>query len=297
MLYDDKKKQHVVPRSYLKHFTNDIGRIYAYNIDSNLLSQKLPSEVCVHNYSYESKEKVDNKLENILTKLESLFIPSIDYLIEAIANDGKCKLCSYHRENIYKYIILQFLRSNTGRIYFMRAFLFHLDDVKHPYSTKDVKNTDFLLRLFNYKFKKDNELENLLNIFFEKDNPEIKILVSKRGNFLTSDNPVTQFYYPDFSDECNFQALKTILPISPKICIYFYGLNRANVFFKCSEGVPEICDYRTVSYYNRALINVANHWVISSAPFDIENNIYLTRKYKENQSRYCKTHYFLGKWF
>lgn len=80
----------------------------------------------------------------------------------------------------------------------------------------------------------------------------------------------------------NFEAMKYILPVSPRICLYFFGLERDRKFQRNKNLFPYYFQNDTVDGYNRAIINVANYWVIAQDEFNIFDIYYIkNRKNKD----------------
>jgi len=86
------KRQHFVPRFYLRHFTNTKGKLQAYRIDTDSYFVAAPEGVCAENYLYEVKrlgfDEVDgnpeflhNYIESRLSDLESELAPQYNQLI------------------------------------------------------------------------------------------------------------------------------------------------------------------------------------------------------------------------
>lgn len=100
------KKQHVVPRVYLKNFQNENGKVNAYNLKTNKAFLTNINEVCFYNYSYEAaKKEHNNKLESILSKYESDYMPHINMIVEKF-NQGILKKEDINHEICYKFMIL-----------------------------------------------------------------------------------------------------------------------------------------------------------------------------------------------
>ena len=64
---------HTVPQMYLKNFANDKNQVWVYSLKDNKCFKQNIRNVCVKNKTYEfTKDKIDNILENLLSKYESL---------------------------------------------------------------------------------------------------------------------------------------------------------------------------------------------------------------------------------
>ena len=257
------KNQHVIPRCYLKHFVNSNNKVFAYNVIANNIFEKDIENVCSHRYAYEvSKNEVANILEKELASIEKDLAPYLDGLIEKTLNKSITR--DYiNNYNLFKYINLLFIRTDSNRVLFVRNLL-NFEAMDHHMSLKELKDNHHFLTLFNMKFKQPGYLNYTLEDLYNKTKPEIRIGITEKDMFITSDNPVILFYIPD---EENYFCIKFILPIHPRICIYYFGFDKIGISKEKQECFPYIVKSETVNAYNQGIINVANHWIISSRQF------------------------------
>ena len=281
------KKQHVVPRAYLKNFKNENGKVYAYNLKNNKAFLTNINEVCFHNYSYEAAKKDhNNKLESILSKYESDYMPHINMIVEKF-NKGILKKEDINHEICYKFMILQHLRSDSNRVMFTGT-LFDLEDMKMHPSINKIEALDFGRIYFNARYQSKNELKEFLDMAYRYEQPIIHITSTKDLHLITSDNPVITYYYPS---RVNYETMIYILPISPNICLYFYGMDSNKKYQKQADIFPEQLNALQVHKINRGIINVANYWIISRKQYNfielnlIKNRIELDIKQDELNKR------------
>ena len=283
------KKQHVVPRAYLKNFQNENGKVYAYNLKNNKAFLTNVNEVCFHNYSYEAAKKDhNNKLESILSKYESDYMPHINMIVEKF-NQGILKKEDINHEICYKFMILQYLRSDSNRIMYTGA-VFGLEDmIIHP-SINTLENLDFGRVYFNARFENKNELKKFLNMAYGHEQTIIHVISTKDLHLITSDNPVIAYYYPT---RLNCETMVIMLPISPNICLYFYGMDSNKKYQKQSDVFPEQLHDSDVYKINQGIIYVANYWIISKNDFNIIefNLINKSLAYKANRDVNNKNQY------
>ena len=267
------KSQHVVPRAYLKLFENSNNRVFSYNWRSNLYAERIIEKVCEHNYTYEvSNNDVDNVLEIALSKLETKFMPSIHKILDHV-DKGTLNRSCIDSEICYKYIMLQYMRSDSGRVLMGRA-MSKLSPLNHHISLDEIAQNKDKDQIFNIRFKNENELERTLNLFYYYDHPLIKVGVSKERKFLTSDNPVIALYLSN-----DGLARKLVLPISPRVCLYCASLDFERIYQNEQESFPYEINKDLAIKYNQSIINVSNYWIISQDRFDIIdwNSIYNRR--------------------
>ncbi|MGI6535995.1 MAG: DUF4238 domain-containing protein [Eggerthellaceae bacterium] len=107
------KRQHYIPRFYLRRFTNSDGQLHAYRRDEGRSFITTPENVCAENYLYEvdlSKVKnseaahshLDNCIENQLSGAEGRLAPLYEQLIQCCESksfkskeylDGRLAVC------------------------------------------------------------------------------------------------------------------------------------------------------------------------------------------------------------
>lgn len=272
-----KKNQHVVPRSYLRNFENSDGKVFAYNWVTKKVSEAKIENICSHKYTYEVSNKCrDNILEDELSHLEAEFMPSIQKVIDDI-NDGILTQKSIDCEMLYKYIMLQYMRTDSGRIMVLRA-LKGMQPLDHHMDLKEIKLNENLIREFNLKFKTEDELQNLLDKYYIFDHPMIRVGKTTDRKLLTSDNPVIAYYVPN---KTFFESMKLVLPISPNICLYCFSLDHYRKYQTEQLELPYYLDSRLVDEYNQSIVNVSNYWVVSQEKFNLlDYNLLYNRKTK-----------------
>ena len=85
------KRQHFVPRFYLRHFTNDEGKFRAYRRAIGSYFTTAPENLCVENYLYDAKQiahakeedkYLSNYIDNKLAAAEGRLVPLFNQLID-----------------------------------------------------------------------------------------------------------------------------------------------------------------------------------------------------------------------
>lgn len=271
------KNQHVVPRSYLRSFENTNKRVFTYNWQANLCSEMKIEKICSHKYTYEvSNDKVDNLLEIELSKLESQFMPAVHNILDNVANGTLNRDC-IDSEACYKYMMLQYIRSDSARVLVERAFE-NLKPFDHHISLEEINQNKDKTKQFNTRFKRKKELEKALNKLYFFDHPLVKVGFSRERKFLTSDNPVFVLYMPS---EKSKQQLKFVLPISPNVCLYFVSRDIDKIYQKEELTFPYEISKDLAIKYNQSIVNVSNYWVVSQDEFDfVDLNSIYNRKMK-----------------
>ena len=256
------KKQHYYPRCLIKHFANEDKKLYAYIMMTNKVKYLDYKNVCAENYTYETFQCVDNILENELSSFENKVSPIIDNICDKKWE----KLNESDIELLFKYIFLQYIRTDSGRIGFIRSFgNINYIPRKYPYNIEEIKeskNREILE--FNYRFKQKGVLKNLLKII--KKPYDMNFHIVKGKNFITSDNPVVGL------DEGN----QIYMPISPDYCISF----QHNSINPSKEIISKMTDEKN-KYINESQIETANYYIMSKEKFDLITNLYIYRRFNE----------------
>lgn len=266
-----KKKQHYYPKFLMKYFANENGKLYAYIRKINKTQYLNYKAICAENYFYETDEVVDNILENKLSVYESKMalivdkimkefnrkLESEDFTLEINLNDNEIDF-------IFKYFWMQYLRTNRGKIEFIRGtFYKNYTSRKVPLDIGEIqesKNREILA--FNRIFKVENNLEEFFERFKKPDFINFHIVIGKK--FITSDNPVIGFH----------KNMKVCMPISENVYLEFTKSNSYKHMIKCATKKQE-------EELNRGQIITANDYVISKKEFDMVTDSYINRRFKD----------------
>lgn len=197
-----KKKQHYVPRFYLKCFTsNNSDQLFVLDKESNKIFQKNVLEVCEQNYYYSYKENdscyeaYNFMVEDNLAKKEHEFGIVFDKIINNIEGHY------YHSKNINrlihkdKLVLLEFLYYQTLRVpkYIDKLYINGVTflkklNKKYNYVQTKKEMINYIKKiLFPMLFDNIHEFISIMNkrnwAFF---------IIDKNINeyFISSDNPV-----------------------------------------------------------------------------------------------------------
>ncbi|OHO72678.1 hypothetical protein HMPREF2580_04030 [Staphylococcus sp. HMSC036D05] len=264
------RKQHYYPRGLLKHFANEQNKVYVYIPQSNKISTMDYANVCVKKDTYESNDKVDNILENILGNYESQVCSIVEIILKN-TDVYELSITVSQQQILYRYMWLQFLRTDAGRIHFMSLYenIFSYKNRTQPIELEEIKNNKNQERInnFNYVFKQTKVLEKFLKAIEIPDNMFFHIARS-RTDLITSDNPVI------ITDN----GKQLLLPISQNLCIEFQDASANYSNNLIVELFPQ-----KARYLKEATINTANYCVIANNPVDIKLNNYIYKRFrKEN---------------
>jgi hypothetical protein len=219
----DKKKQHYVPRFYLKNFSiNSEGKaIGIYNVEKNrFIPMGNQKNQAYQDYFYGEDEEIENMLSTVESKASSI----IRNIICEESLPGKLK-ADHH--TLLVHTIFQWART-----------LYAADEIE-----------EMLNKLIKTKFKRSEKYKDLIDkVTINQKYPGVLpltqtmislpllydlnfILFINHSNipFISSDHPVVlynQFLEKrrDFASNTGFacKGLQIFFPISPKYCINFY---------------------------------------------------------------------------
>lgn len=267
-----KKKQHYYPKFLMRYFANEDGKLYTYIRTANKTEYLNYTEICAEKYFYETDEVVDNILENKLSVYESKMALIVDKImkefnrkLESEDFTLKINLADDEIDFIFKYLWMQYLRTNRGKTEFIReTFYKNYTSRKVPLDIDEIqesKNREILA--FNRIFKVGNNLEEFFERFKKPDFINFHIVIGKK--FITSDNPVIGFH----------KNMKLCMPISKNIYLEFTKSNSYKHMIKCATEKQE-------EELNRGQIITANYFVISKEEFDMITDFYIYRRFQDS---------------
>jgi len=218
----DKKKQHTVPKCYLKLFSNEKGGVSILNLKNDTVLRKVPyANQCQSNYYY-GKEP---QWENLLSKLESDCAPIFCRIVAS--NDyypTPDEINSLRRFAIFQRARSTVFHENTfnQRVQSeMVALKMHLDHKGIPY------NDAMLQSIIKEKLAEDDSLiQSSLEIANDIEG-EIDdlgfVIINFPGGLVTSDNPVI-LINPFIPSNIGFatMGLLVFFPIGPTRLAFFY---------------------------------------------------------------------------
>ena len=264
------KKQHYYPRTLLKHFANEDSKLYTYIVKSDSYVYLNYENVCYKKYTYETSDKVDNILENELSKYEGDFSRVVDYILKNMFSKD-FNISNDYVDIIWKYFFLQDIRTDSGRMRFVQNLEKpNKSERRYPVESGEIEQNKNNIEKFNRIFKQPDSLSKLLKSFSKPPTFKFHISISIEDYFITSDNPVVSTYGKN--KESGFQL---IMPISPFVCLTFQmgDLN-------CSENLIVKMTDEKIKYINEAQINTANYFIISLEPFSKKQKSYIKDRYK-----------------
>ena len=217
------RKQHYVPRFYLKSFESAPRRLHLYNLKR---LQAIP-HVSVKDQCYrENFDDSDGRNEQILASMENEWAricTSIKQTMTLPAVDSDEEVL------LYIFVAFQFLRTAKMADYYGQAFSGVRERIVaagrrlgNHLTTDDVNDVvgEPENPAMTLLFAARRVCESLLDL-------KSQLVVSKHREFITTDNPA--FRYNQFCQECELgsalgikkKGLQIFLPISPQLSLFF----------------------------------------------------------------------------
>ncbi|SEG18366.1 DUF4238 domain-containing protein [Algoriphagus boritolerans] len=246
------KKQHYVPRLYLKNFSIN-ERIFSFDKTQNKTIATNIKDIATKNYFYDDQklDKVtgEQTYEKALSEMEGIFDRYLKIFIQNL-NSGYSGLSNIDlKSTISEFIVIQLFRtpsSNKSFEYLTEI----LNKEIHNWVGKDSKikslipNIDFL-EIFGESLQNLNARATLI---FEKIwviwHNETKL------KFITSDNPVVGFTEP------LKKGYEIYFPINPEYSISLYDKTKYSDFKELDGNIIKVGE-ESVLYYNDLIFKSA----------------------------------------
>lgn len=246
------KKQHYVPRLYLKNFSIN-ERIFSFDKNQNKTIATNIKDIATKNYFYDDQklDKVTSEqtYEKALSDMEGIFDKYLQIFIQNL-NSGYSGLSNIDfKSTISEFIAIQLFRTPSHNK--------HLEYL-----------TEILNKEINNWINKDSKIKKLIpNIDFlenfggnlENLNRSASLIFDKiwviwhnntRLKFITSDNPVVGFTEP------LKEGYEIYFPINPEYSISLYDKNKYSEFQELDGNIIKVGE-ESVLYYNDLIFKSA----------------------------------------
>jgi hypothetical protein len=253
----EKKKQHFVPRFYLKYFSDNKKSIGIYNLDNKryIKSGSLKNQA-YEDYFYGK----DGEVENLLAVFESDSAKMFSILLE------HKEIPPYH--SVAHVLLLTFVVFLSARTKYSAETINEMVDKQF----KEIYKNDSKLKdsIDNIKIGYDNPAAVSLAITSEviclTRDLKYKLLINKTDiPFVTSDNPVVKYnqYLENknkFGSNTGFvsKGFQMFFPISPEVFVIFYDPWAYKLGNK-KDDVIKINEKKDINSLNLLQIVNANH--------------------------------------
>lgn len=283
------KKQHYVPRFYLRNFTDADGYLWTYDIQNECIKKVTHESICAKKYLYETRFEhanakvgefvIPNDIEKIYSKYEGEF-SSLIKKIQAICipglNENISILNTSEKDVLFSFIANLCLRNPQNM---ERIKVSELSD--EVYASEEYKSVYYLLNemgmggtesVFIAAQKKAILTKEIPNSFPEQMKKQLSNLIfvflyAQEDTFLTSDMPVVVGDDPSIKNDdptCLF------LSLTPKIAVLFG--NYPQLKKTRNRMVPIKSDI--VNRFNQHLFEKTQYsmrrWIISPSKSQIE---------------------------
>ncbi len=273
------KKQHYVPRFYLRHFTNNDGKLHAYRRDTGRTFIARPEGVCAKNYLYEvgngkldtekeSPELLCNYIEKQLAGAESKLAPLYEQFIACCDNrdfetesfhEGRLVACSLAANLIVRHPRLlerdRLSASELSKIFLATNKLtdherWMLEQIGVG-DRLDIVAEIAIMQTLLFSDHPDVPFTRIYNAFTNKKMSIIQ--APAETSFITSSMPV---YFLGI-DEDNYDFDLAYMPLSYRYAALFTGNKKDRQFIKATiEGAIQ---------YNVALLDGNDVWDVAVA--------------------------------
>jgi hypothetical protein len=259
------KKQHYVPRFYLKYFTNTDSKVFVYDKHNDKVFETAVDNIACENYFYDS-DKFESDileeqfLEKFYSSIESEFAPFYFDFISKIGSQAEFEISKEDKNAFSNFLAFQIERTKEYRE-ISSQLTFTLKDqlLERGVSEQQLTNWGFDINNID---PKDLHIESILlggemrQIFSEIFEQHIWILCENNTNlpFITSDNPIAKIAnvqnehrsYGGFASK----GIEIIFPLNSK---YLLAICERE-FFKKLEVIENkrliINDVDQIKYYN-----------------------------------------------
>ncbi len=259
------KKQHFIPRFYLKNFSDNGKTMYRYDKATENIASVSINSVCYQDNLYEFKDENDNLLycnliENILSTWEHEF----SIVINSIKNKAKdkrncktnCFLTSKEKEFLSFFITVQNYRDPYYINELEEKFEQTWGDVLEKNSCRNAALIESLPLYKSIDEVKDHKIISLFKIL---RNMSFIIGFTNNDTFFTSDNPITMIYdtNPNDIEEVTF-------PLTSNLVLYMFKTEKSPKSFK---NKLYCMDKDNINYINKLTISRCTRWIFSKVPF------------------------------
>ena len=259
------KRQHYLPKMYLKNFTDETGKLWKKDLNYGKYSKKSPTQICYKEFLYETPWKVSgnrtppfamlNYLENYFSSRESVYKDCISAIIKKLCGDrpGIFDITDNERKILAEFTANLFLRHphtmdviGLDKTSEEDAFRHHAFALKQLFGVEaeTVIKFERKCQWLDSRFP-GGYFQDVQKLF---ENMRLTFFVSKSREFVTCDWP----FLCALQEGC---FIVFILPLTPNCCICYSRL-------PVQEKVTLISDEMIVKY-NKLHIEKASSYITS----------------------------------
>lgn len=270
---NNPKKQHYVPQTYLRQFTEIQGNLYIYDKVKQEIRKQKPSAVGYnkHFYTVEIEGEKDYFIEKFLAeKVDVLYTD----LLTKISNQSIFN--SKDRYDLGLFLAAQYLRTPAQRKNYNQMIESNVKQIgKITYSMKrntnqlkaEMKDEEFARIIekgdYDIKVPPENSLAFLVSFVEEmaemlaKQNIVV-LKASKKSEFITSDNPYTMVKEKWAAEWEGFGVINTtkIFPLSPQYLLLLKDVGNKMIY-------PPVISSKDIRVYNQQIATWSDRYLFA----------------------------------
>lgn len=280
-MWEITREQHFVPQVHLKKFTDHHDKkIFVYDKNFRKLNKKYhPVQICRRDYLYEfSVNNPNNWIENAFSYIEKKFTDLYENKLKHINHLNKNIKLSNDERLIILYYVLRMDYWNIVNKITWDEWMWNMWERNIIENCKTKEDLDIAYKNMHSE-KKDSEQRRVpvqIKTIFDNFIPYlfkeriIMFILNKQENYLTSDNPVNNYYSKEFKPwgfygpsvfDINYQ-----IAVSQKLVICIDD-DKAN---KWDGDIVLDSNWTSVFYMNSSYFVTANEFIYS--PRLLNNN-------------------------
>lgn len=236
----ENKKQHYIPRYYLKGFSQDGESLYRYHLDDKKSSQKGIGNLCQESYFYgkypeieKSLKEIENKQAPIIRKLidsqsiETLNSEEYDFLLIFI-------LLQYTRTKYAKKMANQFTDICVSE--FIKPLMKSSNELKEKGITDEFINS---LKITHPGFHTSGMLSAILGKELISDLKPFLIINKTNKDFISSDAPIVLHNYLKYLQTYRFATpgLQIFCPLNKDTMLLLIDTNLYNLKINTDSNI------------------------------------------------------------
>jgi len=236
----ENKKQHYIPRHYLKGFSQDGESLYCYHLDDKKSFQKGIGNLCQESYFYGK----DPEIEKSLNEIENKQAPIIRKLIESQSIET---LNSEEFDFLLIFILLQYTRTKYAKkmankfteIYvseFIKPLMKSSNELKEKGITDEFINS---LKITDPRLHTSGMLSALLGKELISDLKPFLIINKSNKDFISSDAPIVLHNYLKYLHAYAFASpgLQIFCPLNKDTMLLLIDTNLYNLKINTGSNI------------------------------------------------------------
>ena len=262
------KKQHFVPRFYLKRWCDPAGKIWLHDLKAGRNSSRSPKSAFTQEYYYEADPKApDNVFEDYLGDLENRSAPALDRIVrKALSVNGSLRKRgnqSLQLDNDDMRQAIDFLAHQYFRVpgaVDQKAFETAILRKNHPEIEEQLKPGAMTLGGYRHAAARFHSMK-------------ITLLVSQGEEFLTSDRPCFDMKDSDQApslgeDIGRDPGVVLYCPLDPKVGMVMFPETFRPDAHKVPKVWVKVASNSEVRNSNNLIIQQAEQYVVGSVEKD-----------------------------